>query len=50
MMRDEMGKLCLDHLKPNDFIYVSGLLGTYTKADQNGILRLYYKVRVLKDA
>ncbi|PON99186.1 Single-stranded DNA-binding protein [Trema orientale] len=47
-MRDEMGKLCLNHLKPDDFIYVSGPLGTYTKADLNGKLRLFYKVTVKK--
>ncbi|XP_062119930.1 protein OSB1, mitochondrial [Humulus lupulus] len=45
-LRDEMGKLCLNHLKPNDIIYVSGPLGTFTKADQNGNLSLRYKVIV----
>ncbi|KAK7383095.1 hypothetical protein VNO78_28764 [Psophocarpus tetragonolobus] len=39
-------ELALEHLKPNDFIYVSGSLGSYTKPDGSGNLRLYYKVDV----
>ena len=43
-VRDEMAEMCFKHLKENDFIYVSGHLGTYTKADQNGNVRLLFKV------
>lgn len=43
-MWDEMAELCFKHLKPNDFIYVAGRLGSYTKADQNGNSRLYHEV------
>lgn len=44
-MWDEMAEMSLQHLKPNDFIYVSGPLGCYTKAHEDGDLRTYYKVQ-----
>ncbi|BFG17901.1 hypothetical protein CerSpe_041750 [Prunus speciosa] len=45
-MWDEMAELSFKHLKPNDFIYVAGRLGSYTKADQNGNSRLYHELVV----
>ncbi|KAA8546247.1 hypothetical protein F0562_003014 [Nyssa sinensis] len=45
-MLDEMAELSIKHLKPNDFIYVSGHLGSYTKADVNAKLVTKYKVIV----
>lgn len=45
-MQDELAKICFEHLKENDFIYVSGRLLTSTMADPNGNLRLFYKVLV----
>ncbi|TKY57446.1 hypothetical protein E2542_SST21894 [Spatholobus suberectus] len=38
-----VAELASEHLKPNDFIYVSGSLGSYTKPDASGIRQLYYK-------
>uniref|UniRef100_A0A5B7C394 Primosome PriB/single-strand DNA-binding n=1 Tax=Davidia involucrata TaxID=16924 RepID=A0A5B7C394_DAVIN len=46
LMLDEMAEISMKHLKPNDFIYVSGHLGSYTKADGNGKLVTKYKVTV----
>ncbi|KAF3974535.1 hypothetical protein CMV_002143 [Castanea mollissima] len=46
LMWDEMAQMSLQHVKPNDFIYVSGPLGCYTKAYEDGDLRTYYKVTV----
>ncbi|KAF3446228.1 hypothetical protein FNV43_RR11407 [Rhamnella rubrinervis] len=43
-MWDELAKLSFQHLKPNDFIYVSGWLGSYAREDQNGDIRTYYSV------
>lgn len=43
-MWDEIAKIALQHLKPNDYIYASGQLGAYTKADLQGIERIKYKV------
>lgn len=43
-MWGDMAKSCQKHLKPNDFIYVSGHLQSYAKVDENGNLRLRYKV------
>ncbi|KAJ4701820.1 protein OSB1, mitochondrial [Melia azedarach] len=45
-MWGDMAKSCQKHLKPNDFIYVSGHLQSYAKVDENGNLRLRYKVTV----
>ncbi|RZB68015.1 Protein OSB1, mitochondrial isoform I [Glycine soja] len=44
MMRNNVAKLASEHLKLNDFIQVLGSLGSFTKPDANGILRLNYKV------
>lgn len=46
-MWDGMAEMSFMHLKPNDFIYVSGQLGCYTKPDKNGELRMRYKVQIL---
>ncbi|TKY57773.1 OSB1 [Spatholobus suberectus] len=46
MMWNSVAELASEHLKPNDFIYVSGSLGSYTKPDVTGIRRLYYKLDV----
>ncbi|OMO74875.1 Primosome PriB/single-strand DNA-binding protein [Corchorus olitorius] len=45
-MWDEIAEMCVKHLKPDDFIYVSGLLGSYSKAIEDGQTRLLYKVNV----
>lgn len=41
--------MSFEHLKPNDFIYVSGYLGSYTKAHdyEDGKFRTSYKVQKL---
>lgn len=44
-VQGEMAEMCFKHLKENDLVYVSGRLFTSTKADENGSLRLLYKVR-----
>ncbi|XP_027938810.1 protein OSB1, mitochondrial-like [Vigna unguiculata] len=46
MMWNSVAELAVEHLKPNDFIYASGSLGSYTKPDAGGIPRLNYKVDV----
>ncbi|XP_022638283.1 uncharacterized protein LOC106763994 isoform X2 [Vigna radiata var. radiata] len=46
MMRNSVAELALEHLKPNDFIYASGSLWSYTKPDAGGIPRLNYKLDV----
>lgn len=43
----DMAQLCQKHLKPNDFIYVTGQLHSYSKVDKNGKLCLRYKVYFL---
>ncbi|KAK9947169.1 hypothetical protein M0R45_012603 [Rubus argutus] len=45
-MWDDMAVLSFKHLKPNDFIYVSGHLCSYTKDDVNGNLRLQHELVV----
>ncbi|XP_057973347.1 protein OSB1, mitochondrial-like isoform X2 [Malania oleifera] len=45
-MWDNLAEIAIKHLKPNDFIYVSGSLGSYEKSDANGKLRIYYEVTV----
>ncbi|EXB38634.1 hypothetical protein L484_014448 [Morus notabilis] len=45
-VQGEMAEMCFKHLKENDLVYVSGRLFTSTKADENGSLRLLYKVLV----
>ncbi|GLU04332.1 hypothetical protein SLE2022_214840 [Rubroshorea leprosula] len=46
VMREEMAEMCIQHLKQNDFIYVSGHLQTYTKPVEDGKLGIYYQVDV----
>ncbi|CAL0332688.1 unnamed protein product [Lupinus luteus] len=46
MMRSEMAELALEHLKLNDFIYVSGCLGSFTKPDAAGNLIMNYQLLV----
>ncbi|KAG6624760.1 hypothetical protein I3843_16G052000 [Carya illinoinensis] len=45
-MWDEMARMSLEHLKPKDFVYVSGRLGSYTKGQEGGKLETHYKVTV----
>ncbi|KAJ8538038.1 hypothetical protein K7X08_014578 [Anisodus acutangulus] len=45
-MWDEMAEVSMEHLKPKDLVYVSGHLGSYTKADENGKQRMRYEVVV----
>ncbi|KAM7266321.1 hypothetical protein ACFE04_004218 [Oxalis oulophora] len=45
-MWDDLGTMCIKHLKRHDFIYVSGPLESYTKPDHTGNTRLYYSVNV----
>ncbi|KAL7245106.1 hypothetical protein ACSBR2_000443 [Camellia fascicularis] len=44
-MWNEMAEISIKHLKPNDCIYVSGHLGSYTK-DENENLKTYYELIV----
>ncbi|KAJ6847617.1 protein OSB1, mitochondrial-like isoform X1 [Iris pallida] len=46
-MRDEISEICLRHLQPNDYIYVSGPLGSYEKVDLSGKRKVFYKVLVM---
>lgn len=43
-MWNDMAKKCIQHLKPDDFIYVSGCLVSYTKPNENGNDYLNHKV------
>ncbi|KAK1301179.1 hypothetical protein QJS10_CPB13g00198 [Acorus calamus] len=45
-LEDEWAELCLEHLKPNDFVFVTGCLGSYEKMYRYGELRVLYKVNV----
>lgn len=45
-MWDEMAEICIQHLKWNDLIYVSGHLASYTKKTEDGELGIYYQVIV----
>ncbi|KAI3807261.1 hypothetical protein L1987_23186 [Smallanthus sonchifolius] len=45
-MWDDMAELSIQHLKPNDYIYVSGYLQSFTRALENGNVILYHKVLV----
>ncbi|XP_040998801.1 protein OSB1, mitochondrial-like [Juglans microcarpa x Juglans regia] len=45
-MWDEMARMSLEHLKPNDFVYVSGRLGSYTKVLEGVKLKTFYTVTV----
>ena len=42
-MWGELAERVFPHLKPDDFIYISGELGSYTK-DIEGVQKLMYKV------
>ncbi|MBA0565886.1 hypothetical protein Golob_010741 [Gossypium lobatum] len=45
-MWSEMGKICMEHVKPGDFIYVSGVLGSFSVATLDKQLIIYYQVTV----
>ncbi|XVE55951.1 hypothetical protein DITRI_Ditri03aG0198500 [Diplodiscus trichospermus] len=45
-MWNETGHICMKHVKPGDFIYVSGSLGSFSKATEDKQLLLYYQVTV----
>ncbi|KAK9072171.1 hypothetical protein SSX86_008603 [Deinandra increscens subsp. villosa] len=45
-MWGDMAELSIQHLKPNDYIYVSGYLRSFTRALENGNIMLYPKVLV----
>ncbi|KAJ9560003.1 hypothetical protein OSB04_005163 [Centaurea solstitialis] len=45
-MFEDMAELSIQHLKPNDCIYVSGYLGAFTKACDNGNIILRHKLIV----
>ncbi|KAK4797100.1 hypothetical protein SAY86_029426 [Trapa natans] len=45
-MWDKMAEISWQHLRPNDFIYVSGQLDCYTRAAIDGQLTTFYKVNV----
>ncbi|KAK3039380.1 hypothetical protein RJ639_027629 [Escallonia herrerae] len=45
-MWGEMAEISKEHLRPNDFIYVSGHLGSFEIVDEYGRHRTYYKVNV----
>ncbi|KAE8659081.1 Nbs-lrr resistance protein isoform 1 [Hibiscus syriacus] len=45
-MWNEMGRICMEHVKPGDFIYVSGLLGSFSQANVDKQLIVYYQVNV----
>lgn len=45
-MWDEMAEISWKHLRPEDFVYVSGQLGSYEKASEGGQMRTYYEVIV----
>nr|CAD1841368.1 unnamed protein product [Ananas comosus var. bracteatus] len=42
-MRDKLAESSLRHLQPNDFIYVSGPLGSYEKVNASGSHEIFYK-------
>lgn len=46
-MWGKMAEICTTHLKPDDLIYVSGYLGSYSKVDKNGVPSTNYKVNVM---
>ncbi|XP_020091635.1 protein OSB1, mitochondrial-like isoform X2 [Ananas comosus] len=46
-MRDKLAEISLRHLQPNDFIYVSGPLGSYAKVNASGSHEICYKVFVM---
>lgn len=45
-MRNHLAEVSSKYLKPNDYIYVKGMLSSYTKADDSGKSEVLYKVLV----
>ncbi|KAL4335652.1 hypothetical protein GQ457_07G025790 [Hibiscus cannabinus] len=45
-MWNELGKICVEHVKPGDFIYVSGFLGSFSAPNVDKQLIVHYKVTV----
>lgn len=45
-MWDEMAETSWKHLRAEDFVYVSGQLGSYAKASEGGQSRTYYEVTI----
>ncbi|KAK8968873.1 hypothetical protein KSP40_PGU004580 [Platanthera guangdongensis] len=45
-MKGELAQISLQHLKPNDFIYVSGILASHQKFDASGEMQISYMVYV----
>ncbi|MBA0745823.1 hypothetical protein Gogos_008382 [Gossypium gossypioides] len=45
-MWNEMGKICMEHVKPGDFIFVSGVLGSFSVATLDKQSIIYYQVTV----
>lgn len=45
-MWEDIAEISIQHLKPNDYIYVSGYLRSYTKARDNGSIVLKHTVNV----
>lgn len=43
-LKGELANVSLKHLKHNDLVYVSGLLGSYHKVDPSGERYIFYKV------
>ncbi|KAG8377654.1 hypothetical protein BUALT_Bualt08G0055400 [Buddleja alternifolia] len=43
---DEMAEMSVQHLKPDDFIYVSGYLSSYVQVDEDGKSTRNYEVNV----
>ncbi|PKA54307.1 Protein OSB1, mitochondrial [Apostasia shenzhenica] len=46
MMQGILAEISLKHLKPNDFIYISGSLGSYEMLNESGEPETFYKVAV----
>ncbi|PIA52331.1 hypothetical protein AQUCO_01000295v1, partial [Aquilegia coerulea] len=46
MMWRKMAEISSKHLKEDDYIYVAGRLGSYTKVDENGHSKIFHKVNV----
>ena len=46
-MWNDLARVALRHLKPNDFIYVSGRVSFYEKAGANGKREIIQKVRAI---
>ncbi|KAK1389382.1 Primosome PriB/single-strand DNA-binding [Heracleum sosnowskyi] len=46
-MWGKMAEICTTYIKPDDLVYVSGYLGSYSKVDKNGVPSANYKVNVM---